>query len=140
MGLAFPKPERGSARLEREKRKADQKAAEDAVIAEAKALDSFRCRWAGRHKCRGPLEGAHVFQHRGMGGNPEGDRTTVDKILTVCAWIHRLGPRTIDGGDLRVVAESDKGTRGPCSFWRETPDGAWFMVARERAPFVYERD
>lgn len=139
MGLAFPKPRRGTALLERESRKAERKAAEDAVIAEAKALDGFRCRWPEVHKCRGGLEGAHVFQHRGMGGNPEGDRTTVETILTVCAWVHRRGPETIDGKDLKVEAETNQGTRGPCSFWRSHGD-RWHLVAREVMPFVYERD
>lgn len=139
MGLQFPKPSKGSALLEREARKNALKKAEDDVIAEAKALDGFRCRWPEVHKCRGGLEGAHVFQHRGMGGNPEGDRTTVNTILSVCAWIHRRGPETIDGKDLKVEAETPQGTRGPCSFWRRTETG-WHEIAREVMPFVYARD
>jgi len=133
------KPRKGTAVLERETRRAEHKAAEDEVIAEAKRLDGHRCRWPEHHKCRGGLEGAHVFKHRGMGGNPAGDLTTVDKVLTVCAWIHRRGPETIDGKDLRVDAETNQGTRGPCSFWRRT-DRGWVMVAREVLPFVVERD
>lgn len=134
-----PKPKRGTAVLERESRKAARKSTEDEVIAEAKALDGYRCRWPEAHKCRGGLEGAHVFQHRGIGGNPAGDRTTVETILPVCAWIHRRGPETIDGKDLKVEAETERGTRGPCSFWRRGADG-FEMVAREVMPFVYERD
>jgi len=137
--MLFPKPSRGTALLEREHRKAALKAEEDAVIADAKRLDGFRCRWPEQHKCRGGLEGAHVFLHRGMGGNPAGDRTTVEAILTVCAWIHRRGPESIDGKQLKVEAETAQGTRGPCAYYRSTPDG-WHMVARERAPFIYERD
>lgn len=133
-----PKPARGSARLEREKTRAEAKAAEDEVIKAAKTLDG-RCRWPEHHKCRGGLEGAHVFQHRGMGGNPEGDRTTVESILTVCAWIHRQGPESIDGKQLKVEALSPLGTRGPLAFYRETERG-WHVVASETAPFIYERD
>ena len=109
------------------------------MIADAKRLGGYRCRWPEAHKCRGGLEGAHVFQHRGMGGNPEGDRTALESILTVCAWIHRRGPESIDGKDLKVEAETEQGTRGPCSFWRRTDQG-WHLVAREVLPFVYERD
>lgn len=137
-GLQFPKPKKGTALLDRERTKAAQKAAEDEVIAEAKKLDG-RCRWPEAHKCRGQLEGAHVFQHRGMGGNPAGDRTTPGDILTVCAWIHRQGPASIDGKDLKVEALTDRGTRGPCVFWRQGESG-WYVVAQERAPFLYERD
>lgn len=136
--MLFPKPSKGTALLERESRKREHKAAEDAVIAEAKRIDG-RCRWPEAHKCRGGLEGAHVFQHRGMGGNPEGDRTTVESILTVCAWIHRRGPESIDGKDLKVEAETAEGTRGPCAFWRQTAEG-WHLVAREVLPHVTERD
>lgn len=135
-----PKPARGTALLEREKRTAERKAFEDAVIAEAKKLDGNRCRWPEKHKCRGELEGAHVFQHRGMGGNPALDRTTVDAILTVCAWIHRRGPESIDGKQLKVEAETSQGTRGPLSFWRQGEDGAYYLVAREVRCGEIERD
>lgn len=133
------KPRRGTALLDREATKQARKNREDEVIADAKRLDGYRCRWPEAHKCRGGLEGAHVFQHRGMGGNPAGDRTTVDKILTVCAWIHRRGPETIDGGDLEVEAETPQGTRGPCSFWRRSVGGR-HLIAREVLPGVTERD
>lgn len=133
-----PKPAKGSARLEREKAHAELKAAEDAIIAEAKKRDG-RCRWPEAHRCRGPLDGAHVFQHRGMGGNPAGDRTTVEAILTVCRWIHRSGPESIDGKQLKVEALSADGCNGALSFWRDTERG-WHCVATERMPFAYERD
>lgn len=137
--LPQPKPKRGTALLEREARTATRKAAEDKIIAEAKALDGYRCRWPEAHKCRGGLEGSHVFRHRGIGGNPAGDRTTVESILSVCAWIHRRGPETIDGGDLKVEAETAQGTRGPCSFWRSDGKGK-HLIAREVLPFVFDRE
>ena len=138
-GLMFPKPARGTALLERELRKSERKAAEDAAIREAKQRDGYRCRWPEKHKCRGELEGAHVFLHRGMGGNPAGDRTAPELVLPVCAWMHRRGSESIDGKDLKVDAETAAGTAGPCSFWRRTERG-WHLVAREILPFVYERD
>ena len=138
--MLFPKPKKGTALLERETRKAERKAAEDEAILAAKQRDGFKCRWPEKHKCRGELEGAHVFQHRGMGGNPEGDRTAPHLILSVCAWIHRRGPVSIDGKQLKVEAETDRGTDGPCSFWKQDEAGEWFLVARERVPFAYERD
>jgi hypothetical protein len=137
---AQPKPERGTAQLAREKVKAERKATEDEAILAAKQRDGFRCRWPEAHKCRGGLEGAHVFQHRGMGGNPAGDRTTPELILPLCAWMHRRGPESIDGKQLKVEALTDQGTRGPCVFYRQAPDGSYFVVAQERVPFAYERD
>ena len=139
--MNLQKPARGTALLEREARKNKRKADEDAAILAAKVRDGFKCRWPEKHKCRGDLEGAHVFLHRGMGGNPAGDRTAPELILPVCAWIHRRGPESIDGKDLKVEAETEQGTQGPCTFWRRSEqEQGWYLVAREVLPFVYERD
>lgn len=132
------KPARGTARLERKARKAQAKQQEDEAIAAAKKRDHRRCRWPRKHECRGGLEGAHVFKHRGMGGNPAGDLTTRATILTVCAEIHRLGPESIDGKQLKVVAETPCGTDGILSFWRKNGDGEYYRVDIECAIGVVE--
>lgn len=43
--------------------------------------------WTDRVKPR--LEYAHL-EHRGMGGNPTGDRTQPEKLITLCFICHGL--------------------------------------------------
>ena len=93
---ALPKPARGSGILEREKRKADAKAVELAAKQRCKALDAYRCQWPERHKCRGGLEAAHI-RDASLGGAMH-----PSNLVTLCAWIHRRGPESIHGKDLKM--------------------------------------
>lgn len=137
---SFFKEPRGSYVLDREKVKAERKQAEHQHIADAKKRDGYRCRWPEVHKCRFDLEGAHVFQHRGMGGDPSGERTDISLILTVCGWIHRRGPESIDGKQLKVEAETPDGTNGPLSFWKRDERGDYYCIGKERSIGVIDRD
>jgi hypothetical protein len=137
-GMRFPKPPRGSATLEREAKRKDIEGNEDEVIRAAKVRDGFKCRWPEAHKCRGFLEGAHILD-KGMGGD-HGLRTTRDNIISLCAWIHRRGPQSIHGKQLKVVPETPNGADGPVSFWKQDEAGEYYMVARERLIGALERD
>lgn len=136
----MPKPQRGSGLIERAHRKAQSKAEERAAIAEAKIRDGYRCRWPESHVCRGGLEGAHIQDKSLCGPN------VVENIVSVCAWIHRRGPESIHGKQLKVEKESPLGADGALSFWRQ--DGGfdalgqptYACVARERTPGIVERD
>src|SRR5688572_13742491 len=83
---ATQKAPRGSYRLEREQAQAKDRAEDEAAKKAAKERDGYRCRWPEAHKCRGPLEGAHIVDKSLGGANVRSN------ILPVCRWIHRKGP------------------------------------------------
>jgi len=138
--MKFPKPTRGSALLERAARKAADKAAERAASDAAKKRDGYKCRWPTVHTCLGGLEGAHIVDKSRGGAN------TPDNIVTLCAYLHRRGPESIHGKQLKVECDSGDGAMGPLSFWRQTGEvdalgqPIYACVARERSPGVVERD
>lgn len=139
---ALQKPRRGSLALEREERSAVRLAKEDAAKWAAKARDFHRCRWPEAHKCKGFLEGAHLVP-KGMGGDPSLLRTSRAGIVTLCAWIHRRGPETLEHHELKIEPETPAGADGPLSFWRrrdEAGSSTYHLVARERSIGVIERD
>lgn len=137
------KPQRGSATLEREKADKERESREQHVAKAVKARDG-RCRWPEAHKCRGMLEAVHIVDKK-MGGD-HGLVTDTGNVVTLCRWIHRAGPESIHGKQLKVEKETERGADGPLSFWRQT-DGfdalgqpVYAMVARESSPGVIERD
>jgi hypothetical protein len=135
------KPERGAAILAREKADAERKAHEAEIAKEVKTRDGFKCRWPERHKCRGgALEAAHIVD-KSLGGE-----TSTENELAVCPWIHRRGPESIHGKQLKVEKETPLGANGCLSFWRQTGEydalgqPIYYCVARERQPGVLEKD
>lgn len=134
------KPARGSAILAREEAEAVAVKKEREQKGAAKKRDG-RCRWPEPHKCRGgELEAAHI-QDASLGGAMD-----AANLLTCCPWIHRRGPESIHGKQLKVEAETERGAWGPLSFWRQTGEfddlgqPTYYLIRRETAPFVYERD
>lgn len=138
VGAAW-KPKRGAAILEREKADAEREAHEREIAKQVKARDG-KCRWPERHKCRGQLEAAHILD-KSLGGE-----TSTENEWTCCSWIHRRGPESIHGKELRVDKESRLGANGPLSFWRQTGEydalgqPTYYLVARETQRGVLERD
>lgn len=129
-----PKPARGTRVLDKEKADAVAKEHESEVKKAVKARD-VRCRWPEKHKCRGQMEAAHLVD-ASLGGEME-----TYNLLWVCSWIHRRGPESIHGKQLRVESETPAGTDGPLSFWkRDEETGGYFMVKRETSIGVMERD
>lgn len=97
-----------------------------------------RCRWPRCENCRvykPPFEVAHVVRAKGMGGD-HGTVSTADKMMLLDRLTH--GEQERNDRDVRPL--SDRGTFGPCEFWMRTDADGWFLVARELAPFVYDRD
>lgn len=128
------KPLRGQRVLEREEERASLLASERREKAAAKKRDGG-CRWPETHTCRGGLESAHV-RDASLGG-----LCFRWNLITLCAWLHRRGPQSIHGKQLRVEIERPElGTDGPCSFWKVGEDGQWYMVRRETGIRQYERD
>lgn len=130
------KPCRGSVVMKREDDRAELLKIEKREKAAVKKRDG-RCRWPLKHKCRGGLEAAHI-RDASLGG--EMHRTN---LVTLCAWIHRSGPSTIHSKDFQIRCESAAGAEGPLSFWRLNnfvPEHGYYLITRETAPFIYERD
>lgn len=128
-----PKPARGTRVL--------QKEAEDAayliherIVKDIVRRRDGRCRWPEKHKCRFGLECVHI-QDASLGG-----ALSTENLVLLCTWRHRRGPESIHGKQLKVEKETARGADGPLSFWRQGEDGAYYLVARESAPFQIERD
>ncbi len=132
-GLAFPKPARGTAILAREKKAAEARAIEKEQKGLAKARD-VRCRWPEAHKCRGEMEAAHILD-ASLGGPMD-----AANLVLLCSWIHRRGPESIHGKQLRIECEGDAGAWGPLSFWKQDAAGEYFLVAREIRRGEIEKD
>lgn len=134
------KPARGEFLIERKERTRTIADAEDAEKDKCRARDR-RCRYPDcpfcrRHKNLIP-QAAHVVQAKGMSGDRTGERSTVDKLMLLCPPIHGLQEQH----RIEIVPiDSERGTNGPCEFWREDETRRMFLVAREIAPFEYERD
>lgn len=134
------KPARGSLVLEREAAQAEALTVERREKGLAKKRDG-RCRWPEKHVCRGgELEAAHV-EDASTGGP-----MVAWNLVTCCPWIHRRGPESIHGKQLKVEAETERGAWGALSFWRQTGQfddlgqPTYYLVARETRPFQYEHD
>lgn len=135
------RPVRGAAVLAREKDDAERIAHERQVASDVKKRDGFKCRWPEVHKCRGgALEAAHIVDKSLIGA------TSMENEIAVCPWIHRRGPESIHGKQLKVEKETERGANGPLSFWRQSGDfdvlgqPIYYCVARERTPGVIEKD
>lgn len=120
-----PKPLRGEHVLEREDQRAKDRKAEAVAKTKAKVEDNFTCRWPEKHICRGLLEGAHL-KDKSLGGED-----VPENLITLCSWIHRRGPESIHGKQLRIEPETPRGARGPCSFWRHGYLDGWICVGVE---------
>lgn len=101
-------------------------------------------------RCRFPLCGCHgmaVFEgspafvevshgeHKGMGGDPTGERSRPELMLCVCAWRHKSGRYAIDKGTLRWVPLTEAGANGPVAWEMRLPGTGlqWWELARESA-------
>jgi hypothetical protein len=125
----------------RAKRARASKANENANKQLVRARD-VRCRFPlCRCRLRGdPLHVSHQ-RHKGMGGNPAGDRSLPAGMMLLCAWRHREAPVSIDRGTLRWRPLTLDGAGGPVAWdaqlpaipieWRPGPgsvDG-WITIA-----------
>jgi hypothetical protein len=129
--MSFPKPSRGSALVASRLRRRERKAAEDAVMRAAKQRDGHRCRfpWCDFRGLELPLDACHV-RHRGMGGNPSGDRTaTTDQLICFCRRHHGLYDA---GTHFDIQPQTPKGCDGPVDFTAPHGDsGRWEVFAAE---------
>jgi hypothetical protein len=109
--------------------------------------------------CRFPLCGCGKMKlrtevshstHKGMGGNPAGDRSQAELMVLVCGARHKDNTIAIDRGTLRWRALTARGSNGPIAWDVDIPPyldlaeclpstrkSHWFEVARESAPHVW---
>ena len=119
MSLDLSKPMPGNYDLERKAKRATEKAHEQremqaALIRDRRTCRVPRCEWMAK-KLR--VEPAHQ-RHRGMGGNPSGDRTTRATVIALCIRHHRM----YDLEGLEIEPLTAKVFDGPCDYYRRNPE------------------
>lgn len=112
----IPKPAKGTALRAKRKRKAKSKATEREIMNQARARDGG-CRYPGCRYLSVPIEVEHE-RHRGMGGNPNGDRTTQQTVISLCRNHHRqYDDKLFD------ISTGAHGFDGPARFTRRWTPG-----------------
>lgn len=126
---SFQKDPKGTYRQEIRDRKARQKAEEQRIMGLAKKRDGG-CRWP-HCDCRTKgyqIDPAHR-RHRGMGGNPDGDRTRRELILSLCRPKHNLW----DAGLIDIIPRTSQDFDGPADFYvKDKETGEFMHVFSER--------
>jgi hypothetical protein len=145
-GASSPKVERFKKRLTRDTK-------EDAEKTKVRKRDK-RCRFpicgCGKMKLTlGPAANREVShsRHKGMGGDPSGERSKAALMVLLCLGRHRQLTFSIDRGTARWRPLTTAGANGPIAWEIDMyvylkifkPRGArWVEVARESAPGVLE--
>jgi hypothetical protein len=139
-GLPFAKDPKGTVYKQGRVRRKAIVAAEDAAKREVRRRDG-RCRWPHCENCasyKPRLECAHL-DAKGFGGD-HGTVSEVSQMILLDFLTHQSGPDSLEQHGRRIDPLTSEGTNGPCEFWAKDARGEWYLVARERALFVYERD
>lgn len=148
------KPAKGTAKKARAKRSRKAKAKEREHKQEARDRDQA-CRFplCGCRRLGHALHVSHS-EHKGIGGNPAGDRSVAEKLVYLCRMRHREGRIAIDRGTLRWRPLTGHGANGAIawdldgealwplgvapSFLLASPavwvPRGWIEIARETAP------
>jgi hypothetical protein len=124
------------------------KAKEDRAKTKVRQRDHF-CRFpfCGCRKLGLRAEVSHR-RHKGMGGNPAGDRSSTADLLLLCSARHKDNRLAVDRRTIRWEPLTERGADGPIEWFidlRELPthqsamDQAWMRLAVETRPGVYER-
>jgi hypothetical protein len=126
---ADPKSAKGTVQTERRQKSIDKSAYEKKVMEQAKRRDHRKCRFprcdCGAKKLA--IAACHE-KHRGMGGNPKRDRTTLDQLITLCVVKHGAWDR----GEIAIVPQDRaKGFNGPADFYAVL-NGQLFMIGAEK--------
>lgn len=93
---ASPKPAKGTARKAKAKRRRRVVTREQTIMRQARVRDRSRCQAVmSSGVCWGLVDVCHR-RHRGMGGNPKGDRTVLADLICLCRHHHQM----LDSGRL----------------------------------------
>lgn len=120
---ALRKPPKGEFLSQRKGKSRSRVTEEQKVMREAVRLDHHKCRYPKCSHTDMPVDPCHVV-HRGMGGNPKLDRTTLESIFAGC----RIHHGQYDRGefDVRFMVPA-RGTRALMSFVR-TEHGKTILI------------
>ena len=120
--MNLQKQPRGTFLIERKQRRLDRVSAEQKVMQAALRRDGRKCR---NPRCRFkkalklPVDACHAFRHRGMGGDPSGDRTASTKVIwSGCRGCHGL----LDSGELSIEPLTADWCDGPCAYYIKNKD------------------
>lgn len=121
-----------------------QTSKEDAIMRSVRLEDRYcRMPMCGCHKMKLRLDVSHS-NHRGMGGNPKGDRTTRETLILLCSARHKENVISVDRKTLFIFPLTLDGLRGACSFSIDmralggTRRKGVFVIGRETARHVFE--
>lgn len=149
-----PKPSRTARKKAQLETRATRRLKEDKAKRAVRTRDPI-CRFplCGCRRLKLPLQVSHDV-HKGMGGNPAGDRSITPTMVRLCDHRHQFGIVSRHAGTLRAVPLSDTGYDGPVAWEVDTETllrhavvpasalvetrGGWFEVARESKPGVLE--
>lgn len=123
---------KGTAYMESKGRRADRVNAEQAALQAALKRDHRKCRWPNcTGKFRGltlPIDPAHIFVHRGMGGDKLGTRTAQNLICGLCREHHRQ----LDADEIQIQAMDASLADGCLAFYVKDPEtGVFVHIATE---------
>ncbi len=130
MTLPNWKPIKGTALIERRSRRAARVSAEQREMRAAKKRDRGKCRWPScQYAKQGiPIDAAHIIRHRGMGGNPSGERTSRNCVAALCRFHHGM----LDSAVIDIQPLTDAGTDGPMAFyWVNKMTGQFELIVSE---------
>jgi len=137
-GLPLAKLSREDGRRQRDDRKAAIRAHEDAEKAKVRKRDgACYCRLVPGCVERHLFETAHL-DAKGMGGD-HGVRTVAELMVRGCFFHHR-GNWSLHSKDLRVAYLTPEKANGPIEVWGKAETGEEYLVGRESAVGVWERD
>lgn len=124
-----PKPARGTALLASRQRRAERTAHEQREMQAALRRDERKCRVPrceyATKKLR--IEPAHMV-HRGMGGDPSGERTTRATVISLCLVHHGQ----YDHGEIDIVPLTEQEFDGPCDWYVRNEWFEWELFASEK--------
>jgi len=141
------KPSRTARQIKKRDATIKLKTGEDREKRKARARDLHRCRFplCGCRRLVLPLEVSHD-QHKGMGGDPTGDRSLANVMTLFCRHRHQFGAVSRHKGTMRTRYLTSAKANGPLAFdvdlsvgeFPRAPGTVWFEVARESKPQVLE--
>jgi len=127
------KPVATHRKIQEHKKRAMLKAGEVSQKQKVRRRDGHRCRFplCGCRKLKLRLEVSHV-RHKGMGGNPDGDRSFADAMVLLCIHRHQYAPISLHKGTLRTRALTPKGANGPIAWDMDcTGFGAGYLGSQD---------
>ena len=130
---AQPKPKRGTALLKKRERRRELVAHEQKEMRAAKRRDGGKCRFPRCPHKDLPVDAAHLrSQHRAIGGNPAGDRTSRAAVISLCRWHHG----EYDTALIKIeFLTPDQQFDGPCAYFvRHQETGEWLHIGSDRRP------